>query len=278
MENNKPLNAIFGWMGGKSKLRATLAKMIPEQDIPIRNRKIQRYVEVFGGVAWLLLYKSRWFDEEVYNDINDGLVNLFSVIRFHSDALIQEIELLVNSQKLFNYYRNTMHLTDIQKAAGTLIQYGWSYSNKGDAYSFDGQGTVQTFISRISELRKRFQNVAISNESFEKCIKRWDKENTFLYLDPPYFGTENVYLNITFGIEEHVLLSEILKETKAIWMLSYSDHPVIRELYKDFIITEATVKYCGLKKHINPYDAPELIITNYPIPDDTPNLFKNNPL
>lgn len=273
MENNKPLNAIFGWMGGKSRLRATLAALIPEQDIPMRNRKIQRYVEVFGGVAWLLLYKNKWFQNEVYNDINDGLVNLFSVIRFHPDALIQEVELLVNSQKLFHYYKDTLHLTDIQKAAGTLIKYGWSFSSKGMSYAFQGRNSVQILISKISALRERFQSVAISNESFEKCIKRWDKENTFLYLDPPYFGSENVYPGITFGVEQHVLLSELLKETKAMWMLSYGDHELIRELYKDFIITEVTVKYSGLANHTNPYDAPELIITNYNINEHIPTLF-----
>ena len=38
-----PLQAPFGWMGGKSRLRATLAPMIPEQDTPVKGRKLQRY-------------------------------------------------------------------------------------------------------------------------------------------------------------------------------------------------------------------------------------------
>ncbi|SFB93677.1 D12 class N6 adenine-specific DNA methyltransferase [Brevinema andersonii] len=171
MTTNKPLNAPFGWMGGKSKLRPTLAALIPEQDIPMKNRKIQHCVEVFGGVAWLLLYKDKWFQNEVYNDINDGLVNLFSVIRFHPDELLKEIELVVNSQKLFNYYKDTLHLTDIQKAAGTLIKYGWSFSAQGTSYAFEVLNSAQTLISKISDLRERFRNVAISNESFEKCIQ-----------------------------------------------------------------------------------------------------------
>ncbi|SFB82665.1 D12 class N6 adenine-specific DNA methyltransferase [Brevinema andersonii] len=180
----------------------------------MKNRKIQHCVEVFGGIAWLLLYK------------------------------------------------DTLHLTDIQKAAGTLIKYGWSFSGQGTSYAFEVLNSAQTLISKISELRERFRNLAISNESFEKCIKRWDQENTFLYLDPPYFGAENVYPGINFGVEWHVLLSELLKNSKATWMLSYGDHSVIRELYKDFHITEATVKYSGLansKKHPN---TPELVITS----------------
>ena len=265
-----PLQAPFGWMGGKSRLRATIAPMIPEQDTPIKGRKLQRYVEIFGGAGWLLLYKERWFNSEVYNDINEGLVNLFSVIRYHPDELLKELEMIVHSQKLFNYYKDTLHLTDIHRAVGTLLKYGWSFSSRGTSYGFDARISPKNLIERITKLRERFANVSISNESFEKSIKRWDKENTFLYLDPPYFGSESVYSDIgEFGIAQHVQLSEMLKESKATWMLSYGDHSVIRELYKDFHITETTVKYSGLSNSgDNQYDAPELIITNYKLPKD----------
>ena len=265
-----PLQAPFGWMGGKSRLRATIAPMIPEQDTPIKGRKLQRYVEIFGGAGWLLLYKERWFNSEVYNDINEGLVNLFSVIRYHPDELLKELEMIVHSQKLFNYYKDTLHLTDIHRAVGTLLKYGWSFSSRGTSYGFDARISPKTLIERVTKLRERFANVSISNESFEKSIKRWDKENTFLYLDPPYFGSENVYSDIgEFGIAQHVQLSELLKNSKATWMLSYGDHAVIRDLYKDFHITETTVKYSGLgNSGDNQYDAPELIITNYELPKD----------
>ncbi len=198
-------------------------------------------------------------------------MNLFSVIRYHPNELLKELEEIVHSQKLFNYYKDTLHLTDIHKAVGTLIKYGWSFSSRGDSYGFDARISPKQLIDRISKLRERFANVSISNESFEKSIKRWDKENTFLYLDPPYYGSENVYSNIgEFGITQHVQLAEMLKESKSTWMLSYGDHAVIRDLYKDFHITECTVKYSGLANSGgNQYDAPELIITNYEPPKET---------
>lgn len=274
MPEYSPLSAPFGWMGGKSKLRSRLAEFIPEQDIPVKKRKIQRYVEVFGGAAWLLLYKNKWFRNEVYNDINDGLVNLFAVIRFHPDELIKEIELVVNSQKLFDYYTaNNFYLTDIQKAAGTLIKYGWSFSGKGGEYCFEGRNGPKTMINKISKLRDRLSGVALTHESFEICIKRWNKENTFFYLDPPYFGTERVYPGIIFGLEHHILLSELLKNSKAAWMLSYGDHPFIRSLYKDFRISEAETAYVGLNNMKSHRSVCELIITNYAVPEKRTGLF-----
>lgn len=262
---DKPLSAPFGWMGGKSRLRATLATFIPEQDKPLRERKLQRYVEVFGGAAWLLLYKPHWFASEVYNDINEGLVNMFSVVRFHAAELAKELECLIHSQKLFDYYRGNLHLTDIQKAAATLVRYGWSFSARGEHYSFDARTSPKELIGRIASLRERFAHVAISNESFEKSIKRWDKENSFLYLDPPYVGAEGVYSDIgEFGVAQHIQLAEILKESKATWMLSYGDNALVRELYKGFPIREAKVLYSGLgNAGENQHEADELIITNY---------------
>ncbi len=48
------------------------------------------------------------------------------------------------------------------------------------SYVIDMDARIKQLID--SKLRERFSNVSISNESFEKSIKRWDKENTFLYL------------------------------------------------------------------------------------------------
>ncbi|MGL4561917.1 MAG: hypothetical protein ACRCV0_06500 [Brevinema sp.] len=33
-------------------------------------------IKVFGGAGWLLLYKERWFNSEVYNDINEEITEI----------------------------------------------------------------------------------------------------------------------------------------------------------------------------------------------------------
>ena len=46
--------------------------------------------------------------------------------------------------------------------------------------------------SMFEEIQKRLNNVIIENEDFEKLIKMQDKENTFFYLDPPYFRNRKI--------------------------------------------------------------------------------------
>ena len=100
----KSLQAIFAWIGGKSKLREKISAFFPEQNIPIKSRQIQNFVEVFGGVAWMTLYKERWATNEVYNDLNNNLTNLFNVIRHHPTEFLKQFAFLPKSEELFNYF------------------------------------------------------------------------------------------------------------------------------------------------------------------------------
>ena len=59
------------WFGGKGKMTAKLLPLLTPHRI---------YVEVFGGGASLLFAKDP-APVEVYNDLNEGLVNLFRVLR-----------------------------------------------------------------------------------------------------------------------------------------------------------------------------------------------------
>lgn len=75
------------------------------------------------------------------------------MVSFHPDKLLKELEMVIHSQKLFNDYKDTLHLTDIQKAVGTLIKYGCS---------FYARIRQKKLIDRIIKLRERFTNVDIS--------------------------------------------------------------------------------------------------------------------
>jgi site-specific DNA-adenine methylase len=95
------------------------------------------------------------------------------------------------------------------------------------------------------------------NIDFEELINRYDAEDTYLYLDPPYarfnedkgeddakrlfwYGadTEGV-----FGPASHRRLLELLKNTKCRWSLSYYYFPLLEELLpKDkYVWTEKEV-------------------------------------
>ncbi len=103
---------------------------------------------------------------------------------------------------------------------------------------------------------KEFPNIILHNEDYKEIIDRYDKLESFFYLDPPYFGNEHYYKNHTFlEKENHIELYNILKNLKGRFMLSYNDNIFILSLYKDFNIYH----YEGNNIH----HKNEIIITNY---------------
>lgn len=95
-------------------------------------------------------------------------------------------------------------------------------------------------------------------------LKEYDYNEALFYLDPPYVGTENYYKNTGgFGLKEHKLLNELLKNIKGKFMLSYNDCELIRELYKDFNFKELKVRYFLNNNVLKRKESKELLIMNF---------------
>ena len=62
---------LINWVGGKRLLRKTIAPLIPKD--------IKSYVEPFGGGAWVLFYKDKWADLEIYRRM--VLINLSQYLK-----------------------------------------------------------------------------------------------------------------------------------------------------------------------------------------------------
>jgi len=62
-------------------------------------------------------------------------------------------------------------------------------------------------------------------------------ENTFIYLDPPYFDAEHYY-NVKFTIEDHKHLLSLLKQAKCKWLLSGYANDLYDDELKDFYRVE----------------------------------------
>lgn len=87
----------------------------------------------------------------------------------------------------------------------------------------------------------RLRGVFIENEPWERCFKRCDREHTFFYADPPYWQTAGY--DHAFDWPQYELLAKAMVESKGKFMLSINDHPDIRELFKDFRITQLELAY-----------------------------------
>lgn len=243
-------------MGGKSKLRKTIIKMIPEHTC---------YVEVFFGAGWVYFGKEP-SKVEVINDIDKELINLFKMIKYHAPEVERMLQYEFSGRDIFEEYKNSTieNLTDINRAIRFLYLISQSFAGKGNHYGYgtNTKPSPQIFYKGVLEdIKNRLRNTYVENLSFEKIIDKYDRDYSFFFVDPPYWETTG-YDN-EFGENEHLLLKEKLINLKGKFLLTINDHEQVREWYKGFNIKEVEVTYSVSKEPKARGKYKELIITNY---------------
>ncbi len=247
------MDSFISWVGGKRLLRKKiLAQSPPDYD---------RYIEVFGGAGWVLFAEERKVNLEVYNDMDGNLVNLFRCVKYHPDALQQELEWILTSRELFSDARQDIHgLTDIQRAARFYILIKESFGT--DLHSFGARKRgVEKAVQYLKAVSYRLRNVVVEHMDFEHLIKVYDRPDALFYLDPPYFNVEEYYA-AEFGAEDHERLRDVLARIQGKFILSYNDCDEAREMYKDSNIIEVD-RHDNLAAGASRRRYKELIIKNY---------------
>ena len=243
-------------MGGKSKLRNKIINMLPSHTT---------YIELFFGAGWVYFGKDK-SKVEVINDIDKELINLFKIIKYHTPEIKRLLEYEFSGRDIFEEYKNSTleHLTDIHRAIRFLYLINNSFAGKGKHF---GYGTTKIpnqkiFLTEyLNEIKERLNNTYVENLYFEKIIDKYDRNHSFFFCDPPYI--ETCGYGVIFGEEEHRLLANKLKEINGKFLLTINDHPLARELYKEFNIKEVEVNYSLSRETKARGKYKELIITNY---------------
>jgi DNA adenine methylase len=257
---------LINWVGGKRLLRKTIAPLIPKD--------IKSYIEPFGGGAWVLFYKDRWADLEIYNDLDGRLVNLFRIVKYHPNAFKEEYRDLLGSREMFMQFLNGTFITDIQKAVQFYFLITRSFGGRGETFgtvkksSGGASKSQRNVLDKIDAIHKRLDKVMVENRDFEKLIKQYDFEDAFFYCDPPYTAGCGYEVTTTEGFD-HERLRDTLKNIKGRFLLSYDDSPKVRELYKGYEMI-AVERLNGINNKSGADGRKnkmfkEVLIANYPI-------------
>ncbi|MDR0851747.1 MAG: DNA adenine methylase [Clostridiales Family XIII bacterium] len=254
----------MSWVGGKKALRDEVLARFPP--------KYFRYAEVFGGAGWVLfnkpygLYDTGGF--EIFNDMNSNLVNLYQCVRDQPEPLIRELEYTLNSREDFNRIRRDLvhktNLPDIKRAALYYQLIKQSYGSGLKSFGAVPHSMWASF-PMIHLASERLQRVVIENRDFEALIKTYDRPDTFFYLDPPYFSTENYYKGVNFGREDHARLAGVLEGIEGLFLLSYNDCQEIVDLYSRPGITIESLSRLNnlMQRYDGGCEFAELLIANY---------------
>lgn len=252
------LNSPIGRIGGKRALRKEIISRFPQDGVG-------RYIEVFFGAGWVFFGREKKSGQlEVINDKDGNIVNLFRCIKYHREALQDELGWLVTARETFFDAIAQLEaggLTDIQRAARFYYRIRCSFGS--DQKTFATASKTAANIAFLAAVQQRLKGVIIENRDFEPILKTYDRPDALFYLDPPYLGAEQYY-DGGFSWEDHLRLAACLRRLKGRFVLSYNDDERIRALYGDWCTVEPLQRRDTLPGNTNNrrlYN--EVIIKNY---------------
>lgn len=254
------MRSFLSYLGGKSLLVKKIIPKIPEHTC---------YCEVFAGAAWLL-FKKQESQVEIINDINGDLVTLYRVIKNHLEEFIRYLKWILVARDEFARFKaeNPETLTDIQRAVRFYYLLRTSYGARIVNQTFNVSPTAPSRLNLLrmeedlSEAHLRLSRVYIENMHYQKLIERFDRPETFFYIDPPYYGCENDYGRGIFNREDFARLRDVLSGIRGGFIMSINDVQEIRKLFGDFFIEEVTTSYTMPGAH-RQKKVVELLIRNY---------------
>lgn len=264
--------SCISYFGGKSS--AVFHELI---NTKIPKTGIKTYIEPFSGsMGTYMDDDSLNFETVIYNDKNRHQVNLYKccsqpeqfvpilekllATKLHTNLTdpIEKWEFYkaIYKEYIKNDFLDNMNfeIGDFKKAA----MYAFLITSAHNSVYPRGAGfngykkdkdklKLETLISKLKKgtYTAKLQSITeFLNIDFEELIKKYDSEDTYLYLDPPYarfdeakgeddakrlfwYGADK---DGVFGPASHRRLLELIKESKARWSLSYYYFPLLEEL------------------------------------------------
>lgn len=238
---------IVKWVGGKRQLMFELIKNMP--------KSYNRYFEPFigGGALFFELQP-----EQAYiSDMNEELINLYSVVQDNVYELIEDLSKHEVSKEYFLEIRNIdrtekyAELSDVERAS-RFIYLNRTCFNGMYRVNSQGQFNVpfgyyknpriidENNLLNCSELLKKTE---IKCADFSEILTKV-KKGDFVYFAPPYVPLSETssftsYTKDGFDIDMHFKLRNVCDELDTMgvkFMLSNSDTKLVNELYANYEI------------------------------------------
>ncbi len=241
---------VLKWAGGK---RALLGQYEPHLPATFRA-----YHEPFVGGGAVFFHLRPRLEQTVHlSDVNAELINLYRALRDELPAVMKRLEEHRRRHNSDYYYKiRSVHpdKLDPTRRAARLIYlnktcYNGLYRVNARGY-FNvplGRYTNPTILDRerLQAASSALQGVELRQETFEMVLER-AAEGDLVYFDPPYqplTRTANFtsYTADSFAESDQARLAEVYRELDRRGvqvLLSNSDTPLVRKLYRGFTLHE----------------------------------------
>ena len=222
---------VLKYAGAKNQIADWILSYFPP------GYKRMTYLEPFFGSGVIFFRKERSTVETI-NDIDNDIVNFFTVLRQYPEKLAFLIHNTPWSRA--EYELSEQNCDDaLEKARRFLVNHWFSIGARGEGFRINkkgNNGNLGSFHTQLpAELLRiagRLKNqhdsiVQIEHKDALELIPRYDRKNVFMYLDPPYLlktrKNRKIYPH-ELSDEQHIELLTLIKQSEAYIMLSGYDN------------------------------------------------------
>ncbi|WP_375661006.1 DNA adenine methylase [Bartonella sp. CL71SXKL] len=204
-------------------------------------------IDLFIWSFWYcVLHKT----EELIEKINTTTINLEE---WYIQKEISPASADVLSAGFAALFLNRTNRSGIIKNAGPIGGKGQSGAYKIDC-RFNKENIIERIL-RISEQKDRIHLTRLNAREFLLCYGT--DENTFFYMDPPYFKKgKGLYTWFYKANDHHNLENVISQHVTAPWLITYDNVEEIKLLYRQYLSIEFSLQYSLQEKR----QATELMI------------------
>ncbi|WP_298275533.1 DNA adenine methylase [Ferroplasma sp.] len=188
-------------------------------------------IDIFGGSGKVLMNLNAKI--KVYNDINNNLVNFFSELKEHKKEVLRKLDYVLNSRELFERYREKSK-DNLENAFRFLYNNILSFNGEGRSYSYSTKRNKSITLVNINNvINKSYNDIkywTIERLDFREIIKRYDSENSFFYLDPPYHNITDLY-DDNLRDEDYIDIKKSLDKIKGKYLLNINEDEFVLKLF-----------------------------------------------
>ncbi len=263
------------WVGGKQRLLPQLLPLVP--------KTFDTYLEPFlGGGAMFFALQPR---TAILADVNWSLIDTYRMVRDYPHDVIECLHTLAAGHSKEAYYAVRREFNEERslyssiEVAATFIYLNktcfnglWRTNSCGEFNVPMGRGKFVVDEETIHKASHALQNAVLHWNSYEQMLfaDGLDYDGWFVYLDPPYVPVSSTsftkYAKGDFTWDDHRKLAALgweLTARGANVMISNSDTPEVRDLYKGWNITTIQARRSVNRDGKGRGPVNELVIRNY---------------
>jgi DNA adenine methylase len=251
--------------GGKGKVVNYLKLAILENDLVGVD-----YVEPYAGgasVALSLLFED-FISHAYINDIDQGVHMFWKAVLDRGEELCERIAATPATMPEWHRQQDIQRrareeqVDDLDVAFSTLFLNRTNRSgiisggviggqDQSGTWGVDARYNREDLIRRIRKIGRFSSRITLSGVDAIHFLAQWQApiRPTLAFLDPPYYSRgSDLYLN-RYSHDDHVRVSDTVRELQSHWIVAYDRTPEIMTLYAEYLSVEYRLSYSAASRY-----------------------------